>query len=298
MWLLTFGSVLLNTMNDIANISSNHVSIPRTEEKIQILEQEMMQMPQVECSVEHIFGPNVYIRQVTIPADTFSIGHYQNTEHLNIMLKGRVTMVNEDGSHTELIAPVTFVSKPGRKVGYIHETMVWQNVYATNETSVEKLEEKYITKSITWQEQQKAQQMLLSYDMSEDVADYYKTLEEYGFDHETVLQQVLNEEDQIQMPFGSWKFTVAPSRIEGYGVFATSNLEKDTVVGPARIEGKRTPLGRYTNHSKTPNAKMVLKENGDIDLVMLNPVSGCMGGQLGSEITVDYRQVLNLSLNG
>lgn len=275
---------------------SYKVNLLLTEEKVQVLEQGMMGLPQASCPVQHIFGPNVYIRQVTIEAGVFSIGHYQNEEHLNIMLAGKVTMVNEDGTHTYLEAPQTFVSKPGRKIGYIHETMVWQNVYATAETDVSRLEERFLTKSITWQEQHKAQQLLLSYDTSEDIADYYKAIEEYGFDHETVLRQVNDESDQVPMPLGTWGFKVDLSNIEGKGIFATTDYLEGDVVGPARIEGKRTPLGRYTNHSKNPNAKMFLKDNGDIYLAVTKPIGGCRGGELGSEITVDYRQVLDLSL--
>lgn len=274
-------------MNQITNIN---------EQKIQTLEKEFLKLPQVECSLVHRFGPNIYIREVFIPAGTFSIGHYQNTTHVNVMLKGRVTMVNEDGSHTELIAPVTFISGPGRKIGYIHEDMVWQNIYSTNETDVEKIETMYLNKSMTWQEHQKNQNLLLSFDYSEDVADYYKALEDYGFDHETARKQAENTEDQIEMPFGSYKFMVSDSKIEGKGIFATGNFVDGEIVGQARIKGKRTPLGRYTNHSKTPNAIMALKENGDIDLVTKKSIEGCKGSNLGDEITIDYRQALRLSL--
>jgi hypothetical protein len=267
-----------------------------TEQKIQILEAEFLKQPQADCPVVHRFGPGIYIREVTIPADTFSIGHRQTTTHLNIMLAGRVTMVNEDGSHTELAAPQTFVTGPGRKIGYIHETMVWQNVYATDETDVEKLEAIFLDKSATWQESQKNQQLLLSFDHSEDVADYYAAIAEYGFDQETVQAQVQNLDDQIDMPYGNYKMMVAPSNIDGKGVFATGNIEAGEVIAPARIAGKRTPAGRFTNHAKKPNAKMILLDNGDVNLVAAMPIVGCKGGNLGEEITIDYRQALSLAI--
>jgi hypothetical protein len=267
-----------------------------TEEKVQTLEKHFLREKQADCPVTHRFAPNIYIREVFIPAGTFSIGHYQTTEHLNIMLKGRVTMVNEDGSHTELSAPQTFVSKPGRKIGYIHEDMVWQNVYSTNETEVEKLEEMFLQKSITWQESQKSQELLFTLDHSPDIADYYLAIAEFGFDHEIVRKQTENMEDQIPMPFGSYKIMVANSRIDGKGVFATGNIEEGEVIAPARIDGKRTPVGRYTNHSKNINAIMVLRDNGNIDLVAKKAINGCQGGNLGEEITIDYRQALSLAI--
>jgi hypothetical protein len=267
-----------------------------TEEKVQTLEKHFLKEKQADCPVIHRFGPGIYIREVAIPADVFSIGHYQKTEHLNIMLAGRVTIVNEDGSKTELVAPQVFVSKPGRKIGYIHEDMVWQNVYATNETDIEKLEEMFLNKSMTWQENQKSQELLLTLDHSSDIADYYLAITEYGFDHETVRKQTENMEDQIPMPFGNYKVMVANSRIDGKGVFATGNILEGEVIAPARIDGKRTPIGRYTNHAKNPNGIMVLRDNGNIDLVAKKALNGCQGGNLGEEITIDYRQALSLAI--
>ena len=267
-----------------------------TEEKVQMLEMAFLKQPQVDCPVVHRFGPNIYIREVTIPAGALSIGHRQTTTHLNIMLAGRVTMINEDGSKTKLIAPQTFVAPPGRKIGYIHETMIWQNVYATDETDIKKLEEMFLDKSVTWQESQKNQQLLLSFDHSEDIADYYAAIAEYGFDHETVQNQVQNLDDQIDMPYGSYKMMVAPSNIDGKGVFATGNIEPNEIIAPARIANKRTPAGRFTNHAKNPNAKMILLDNGDINLVANTSIVGCKGGNLGEEITIDYRQALSLAI--
>jgi hypothetical protein len=39
---------------------------------------------------------------------------------------------------------MTFVGKPGRKVAYIIETVVFQNIYATDETDIEKLENMFV----------------------------------------------------------------------------------------------------------------------------------------------------------
>jgi hypothetical protein len=275
---------------------NNMTQLLYTEQKVQTLEAAFLEQPQVDCPVVHRFGPNIYIREVTIPAGTLSIGHYQTTTHLNVMLKGRVIMVSEDGSKTELVAPQTFVTGPGRKIGYILEDMVWQNIYATNETDVEKLETTLLNKSQTWQEHQKNQQLLLSFDHSEDVADYYLAIAEYGFDHETVQNQVQNLDDQIDLPHGGYKIMVAPSKIEGKGVFATGTIKAGEIIAPARIAGKRTPVGRYTNHSKNPNAKMILLDNGDVNLVAAMPIVGCKGGNLGEEITIDYRQALSLAI--
>jgi hypothetical protein len=262
------------------------------ENKIQSLEQEFLRHPQVDCPVVHRFGPGLYIREVTLPAGALSIGHAQTTEHLNVMLTGRVSIVDENGKVKELVAPLTFVGQPGRKVGYIHETVIWQNIYATTETNVEKLESMFLDKSDTWQKNQP----LLSFNKFEDNVDFVSAITEYGFSEKTVREQAENTLDQIDFPFGGYSVMVSDSSIEGKGLFATKNFYPNEVIAPARIEGMRTPAGRYTNHSKNPNAIMALGDNGNIDLVAKSEIKGCQGGNIGQEITVDYRQALNLTV--
>ena len=57
------------------------------------LEKEMLGMPQADCPVAHHFGPGIYIREVTLPAGIFAVGHTQRYEHLNIMLTGKVAII-------------------------------------------------------------------------------------------------------------------------------------------------------------------------------------------------------------
>lgn len=91
-----------------------------------------------------------------------------------------------------------------------------------------------------------------------DKADYLAAIAEYGFDHGTARRISENLDDQIPLPAGTYKFEVADSAIEGRGIIATDPIRDGEIVGPARISGKRTPLGRFTNHAKKPNAAMVV----------------------------------------
>ena len=86
------------------------------------------------------------------------------------------------------------------------------------------------------------------------------------------------------------------SDIHGKGVFATAKIEPGEIIGPARIAGKRTPIGRYVNHSADPNAEMIELNINEIYLRALQSIDGCKGGMLGDEITTNYRA--NLSLIG
>lgn len=252
-------------------------------------EADMLQLPQAECSVIHHFGPGLCVREVHMPAGILAIGHRQKFDHLNVFLKGRVLMLKDDGSTDELVAPMMFVGKPGRKAGYVLEDVVWQNIYATEETDIQKIEAMFLDKSDTFAQSQRAAPR------QDDRSDYLAMLDDTGFSHETARAQSENAADQCAFPFGAWRVKTGASAIEGTGLFATAPIGEGDLIAPARIDGKRTPAGRYTNHAKAPNAEMVLLPNGDIHLCALRSITGCHGGQDGEEITIDYRQALSLS---
>mgnify|MGYP006921285852 CR=1 FL=1 len=264
-------------------------------EQVSQLEQHMLALPQAECPVVHHFGPGIYVREVTLPAGTLAIGHAQRFEHLNIMLTGAVAILKDDGTTEVLRAPMIFVGKPGRKVGFVIETCVWQNVYATEERDIDKLEATFLDKSETWQAYHATQQALAYQSRQADRDDFSDLIADAGFSAETVKEQSENESDQIGMPPGYAAITIRASAIDGLGVFLSYPVEAGALIGPARIDGMRTPLGRYTNHSSNPNAQFVRSDNGHIYLVALRRIAGCEGGSMGEEVTVDYRQALSLS---
>lgn len=260
------------------------------------LEDHMLQLPQAECPVVHHFGPGLYIREVTLPAGILAIGHAQRYEHLNIMLTGAVAMLGDDGQVKVLCAPLIFTGQPGRKTGYVLETTTWLNVYPTDERDVDKIEAMFLDKSPVWQAHADAARQAAHASHEDDRADFFKLIGQAGFAPETVREQSENKDDQIEMPDGhGLKVTIRPSPIEGLGVFLSAPAEAEEVIAPARIAGFRTPVGRYTNHSKTPNARFVLADNGTIYLVANRRIAGCCGGDQGEEVTVDYRQALALS---
>jgi len=211
------------------------------------------------------------------------------------MLTGRIKFFGSDNEWTELEAPQTFVSPAGRKVAFVHEDTIWQNIYATDEKDPDKLEKELLTTSMTFQEDKKYNNLQLTYNHVEDFEDYYKAIKEFGFTHEQVREISLEESDQIPFPYGEYKVQVKDSKIEGKGMFATANFEEGDVIAPARINEMRTPAGRYINHSKAPNAFFVRDEQNNVFAVAGKSISGYRGGIIGEEITVDYRQAMRLS---
>lgn len=277
-------------MNDLATTGQQALFALGSLEKP---EAEMLQMPQVNCPVVHHFGPGIAIREVFMPAGTLAIGHKQKFEHLNIMLRGKVMVVGEDGMMHTLSAPLIFVGKPGRKIGYVLEDMIWQNVYATDLKNADEVEAFFIEKSEDWQTDYATKFVADQTARAADRADYVQLLAECGISHETARQQSEDESDQIWVDSPITR--VSDSPIEGKGLFVTAPVKAGDIICPARIGGMRTQAGRFTNHSVFPNAKMVAKPNGDIDLVALVDFEGCKGGEIGVEATIDYRQALALS---
>lgn len=267
---------------------------PLTPAVVDRIETAMLALPQADCPVLHHFGPGIYVREVHLPAGVTAIGHAQRFPHLNVMLKGRVRMYREDGSTMELAAPALFVGPPGRKIGYVLEDVVWLNVYATNETDIETLERTYLDKSPAWQDDRGRRGAQERGAHEADRADFLAMAAEAGVTPEDIRAQSERADDLADMPQGSWSVMVADSPIEGRGLFATAPIAAGMLICPGRVSGKRTPAGRYTNHAATPNARAVLRPNGDVDLVAVRDLAGCRGGQPGDEITLDYRQVLRL----
>jgi len=121
-----------------------------------------------------------------------------------------------------------------------------------------------------------------------DRVDYFIALDEYGLTPKEV-RAVAESDNRIPMPPGDYKFKIDASWIEGWGVVATAVILAGEIIAPARLSGLRTAVGRFTNHAVTPNALMMLQEDGDLDLVAILFINQ------GEEITIDYRQIMQLN---
>lgn len=273
-------------------------------EKLEMITRECLTYPQLSGRVVHRFGPGLYIRELTVPVTpgtaSFMIGRCHKVEHVNIMLKGRVVVLKEDGSLQELVAPLTFIGKPGQKIGLVLEEMVWLNVWATDETDVEKLEATFLEPSDPLEEAKKMRLITESASRIKDREDFHLAISELGFTAEQVREISEDESNLIDMPMGiDVGFVVSKSSIEGRGVFASNDFTSGDIIGPSRLNIgtlKRTPLGRWINHSKNPNAVVVDREGGRLDIMALMPINGSHGGQLGDEITIDYRRAFKTAL--
>lgn len=115
------------------------------------IESMMLNHEQVDCPTQHHFGPGIYIRESFLPAGTYVMGHAHKCEHTNIMLKGKMAVI-VNGEANVIEGPCIFIGQPGRKFAYIIEDTIFQNIYATTETDIEKLEDMFVEKSEDWKD--------------------------------------------------------------------------------------------------------------------------------------------------
>lgn len=251
-------------------------------------------IPQIPISILHTFGPGVYIREAHFPKGSFIMGHHQNFEHVNVFVKGKIAFVAEHGEPVEMAAPMTFIGKPGRKIAFAIEDTIWMNVYATEETNIEKIEEFCVSKTEASKKYISALKELERAQHEEERLDFGSLIKQIG-PNENVLSVINSESERLEpLPLGTYKFKTGESSIAGKGLFATAVIASAEIIAPAFINGKPTVAWRYVNHSPQPNAQMAQTQTGDIVLVALREITGCLGGLDGEEITVNYRQSLQV----
>lgn len=114
--------------------------------KILHLQETMREQPQVDCPVKHTFAPGVYAREILLPKGSVVVGKIHKHAHLNIISKGRASVMTEFGP-MEIEAPHTFVSQPGTKRAVVAlEDVVWTTIHLTDETDLDKIEDQIIAK--------------------------------------------------------------------------------------------------------------------------------------------------------
>jgi len=101
-----------------------------------------------DIPVEHTFIEGVYARHGKLEAGRIYIGHEHKLECLNILTHGALLLKNSmDDEGIRIEAPYTFVTGPGnRKIGYCLEDGYMYNIFRTDETDIDKLENEVLAK--------------------------------------------------------------------------------------------------------------------------------------------------------
>lgn len=267
-------------------------------EKVMRLEAAMlaMQEHQVQIETKHYFAPGLYMREIFVPKDVTLVGKIQKTEYLNIVSQGEISVMTEAG-YKRVKAPCVVRSKPGlKRAGYAHEDSIWLTVHQnpTNERDIDKLEAMLFADSfdevpevmstkddapvVTLQGKEKNYEK--NYFSSKRTLD--DVLKAIGTTCERMQAESENLSDQLEALPPGVPVYVSDSPIHGKGVFASVPFKKGEIIGPARISGLRTAIGRFSNHSGTPNSEMVMLESGDVYLRAIEDI------QAQAELLTDY----------
>lgn len=251
--------------------------------KVEALQHELFKMPQAAIVTEHIFKPGVYERKITIPPWTVLTGAEHKTDY-KVRLEVGTIAVNTDDGVKVLIGPLEFDAKAGmQRAGRVFEDeVVWVDVYPNPDdcTDLVVLEDRlYVVPECGLADSRT--------DVQKAQIDYGVFLHQIGITQDEMDSIVHIEHDLMDMPEGVFT-QLRESPIHGKGLFATKDFEAGEVVCPGRIDGKRTPAGRFINHSLNPNI-VPEKVGDDIYAVAMRKI------QAGDELLVDYRASMRVN---
>ena len=270
-------------MSDILAIADTMTNGGCTPEAVLRLQNALLTMPQAEIVTEHIFKTGVYERRITIPPWTVLTGAEHRTPYRVRLERGMIAVNTDDGILT-LTAPCEFDAPAGvQRVGRVFaDEVVWVDIYDNPDDcrSIETLESRlYVVPDCGLGENRMR--------LESDRRDFALFLAQMGVTQPDMDAVVQIESDMITMPEGVG-VELRESKIHGMGLFATRDFEVGEVLCPGRLDGMRTPAGRFINHSKNPNIKPV-KSNDDIHAVAVKFIAK------GDEVFVNYRDSMRVN---
>lgn len=250
------------------------------EDRVRDFENLVKSCPQVEMTVRHYFIPGAYIRELTIPAGVMLVGKRHKTDHVSIMLEGEMIVIGKDGQH-HIHAPYFHQGSAGSKrVGMAVKTSRWITVHITTLTNLDEIDQAEFYSEESMFDFRTGEIQINT--LSRIRMDYGILCAEIGYSDVEIRHECEIESDIILVDLESLGTEIRPSPIEGLGLFSTCGFKAGNRIGPARTNGRRTQLGRYTNHSPDGNAAMVTHDDG-VDMIATSDI------QPGDEILIDYR---------
>ena len=258
-----------------AHVNALFVPTVPLRDRIEAYEEFVKDHPQLNIPVKHEFIEGLYKREIIFPKGTLATGRLHPVDHMDVMLEGSMLIATEDGMK-RIDAPMRLISKAGHKKAGIALTRTrWISYHPTSATTVEEVEAEIFVDDYSDLE------LSTTYtDVTADHSSYKEALVSLGINEQQVQEQVQNEEDQMAMPAG-YDVERFDSPIHGQGMFSCKEFKEGELIAPGRLNGLRTPIGRYTNHSANPNSVMRMDNKGDVYLYALRNINL-------EELTTDY----------
>lgn len=118
-----------------------------TRNKVNLFEAEMAKQPQVALPLKHYFAPGIYARELFIPAGVLLTGKIHKFSQINILSKGRMCILNDDGLK-DIEASYTVVSPAGTKrIALALTDCIWTTFLPTDESDLQKIEDHFTAAS-------------------------------------------------------------------------------------------------------------------------------------------------------
>jgi hypothetical protein len=118
---------------------------PTLQQKIDVLQDELLKMPQADIKTIHSFEDGKYIRTMIVPPNTVIVGAAHKSPYKVRLEKGTISVNLGDEIHT-LTAPLELNAPAGtRRVGLVgDEELVWVDVYDNHDgcTDIDAIEDR------------------------------------------------------------------------------------------------------------------------------------------------------------
>ena len=251
--------------------------------KVAALEKQLLRMPQAEIKTIHSFKPGIYERTIIVPPWVALTGAEHKTDYKVRLEKGTISVTTDTGLKL-ISAPAEFYAKAGlKRAGFVQgEEVIWTDIYDNPDDcrDLAVLEARYyFVPNIGLSDSRTATQR--------DIIDYDTFIYQYGLTHAEVARISQIESDLVDMPLGI-NVELRDSPIHGKGLFAMQAFSTGDIVCPGRLNGKRTPGGRYINHSAKPNV-CPIKVGNDIYAKAIQDIA------VGTELLTDYRESMRVN---
>lgn len=232
-------------------------------DRIVQLEEAGKKLPQADLRLVDRFVGALYVRQIIIPAGVMITSRVYKRTYVDIMISGNITITDTNGTY-DLKGYNVLEGTAGRKrVGFAHEDTIWLTVHDCVDIKTDDPESD------------------ISFETLDQYQEHRCEIAKIGYQRFQTESKLLTADTQKATDNAvtevTGDFTVYDSPIHGKGIFAKRRFVSGECVGRVEIDGNKTTLCQYLNHSDYPNAIIYNSE-----LIVTQPMD------TGHELTVNY----------
>ena len=144
-----------NFRDTVCDLEKNLISIADGENIVVGTKDKPIVSESEKLPIKHYFMEGVYVREMTMYEGMVVIGAIHKTLHMCFLLKGHLTVADENGVKN-YVAPCKIIATPGiKRVLYAHEESIWYNTHKNpnNTEDVKQLEKDLV--AINYEEYEK-----------------------------------------------------------------------------------------------------------------------------------------------